>query len=137
MNMVPSHIRTMMVTGCAFFRMGSNFLRLVQSLGPMLDRDWRTPCLAAPSQLALDTAAELQDFHIRNFRGFTECSDDMWSSDEEAERDIEGEMDEAQNKSRADRRRRHYLYKEDRNRFREILMATSGAPAGAWANITQ
>ena len=57
-----------LITGAAFFRMSSNFLRAAQALGPLVSGNMVAPVLgAAPVRYTL-MAAELKDYSLKNYK---------------------------------------------------------------------
>ena len=111
-----SSLWVMLSAGSSFMRMGANFLRLIQSVFPLVEREMKLPVLGEPPEAATLTTNELMDYALRNFTASFSNHDDSWSDDEDeaaqSRRARDEGMDEPTQRARSEFRRRKFLYKQ-------------------------
>jgi hypothetical protein len=93
---------TFLTTGAVFFKMGGNFLRLVQAVAVVFDKLLPKPVVGEPPPLAKELSDELRDFAVCNYKFFV-----FSRSNHVAAGDDDDGIDQ---KLEADRRRRSWLY---------------------------
>ncbi len=119
-----SDVVAIMAIGSLFFRMGGNFVRLLHNLPSFLDAKLPIQTLGPPPAGAAIAMDELQDYCIRNYKGFIEDTNHAgWSSDEEGDYEAAfgTDFDTAHRQKRASLKRRHWLYKDSWKEYRGIF----------------
>ena len=114
MESIDDGLFQVMSAGSAFFHMGGNFIRLIQSCPLEIQRNMVAPVVGDPPPQAQEVSKELMDYAIQNYKLYKESHlDEPWSSDEEEE-EVAPDDDEAAAaaKRKAYMKRRRYLYRK-------------------------
>ena len=86
-GILGENVVSFMVSGAAFLKMGTNYLRLCQALAVEMQRRFRPPILGEPPAAATQLAAELCDFCLRNFKGFRRADEGEAATSSESDLD--------------------------------------------------
>ena len=110
-----------LTAGCCFYRMGGNFIRLLQSVPEMVNRFMLPVVIGHPPPMAATISAEVMDFSLRNFKSFADSLDACWSSDDETPRDIPSQSDREARMRRRLHRERHAAFKRAWQEYLQVF----------------
>ena len=102
-----------MITGSAFFRMGGGtFIRLVQAISLVVNREMVPSIIGLPPPAAALISEELKDYSVHNYKTFVQCSTETWEDSTDSDDEARSPRARADEGAGARRRRRKTLPKQ-------------------------
>ena len=135
---MPDELYEMLTVVASFFRMGTNFLRLIHAT-PTFFKKFSLPAsfgLPPVDEEVTSLNAEVMDYFTMNYKGFIAAgSDEAWSTDSDngstADREAQLQEDIGDLTGFRDRRRRVFLYKKSWREFLDCFPCKFWSPNAA------